>query len=257
MISLPVPPVLIDDPRKDILALHQYLEQLQQSLTQASEFAVLADSIDQTYEAPLMLSEPSREDIPAFEYAIPGPKGDQGERGIQGPQGFEAPSDEAMAVIEIPLPGVRGPQGLPGVSCLPFYEPEELYEPHLLGVPQWQAWPVGSIFLSIVSTNPATLLGYGIWSAIAAGRVLVGLNSGDTDFDTPEKTGGAKTHTLTTSEIPAHTHNVGSANVDLPMGIGSNYVGSTNTVISGSTGGGAAHNNLQPYYVCYMWKRTS
>lgn len=74
------------------------------------------------------------------------------------------------------------------------------------GSPLNQAWPVGSVFTAVVSTSPATLLGYGTWSAIAAGRVLVGLNSGDTDFDTVEETGGAKTVTLDTTMIPAHTH---------------------------------------------------
>ena len=69
-----------------------------------------------------------------------------------------------------------------------------------------QAFPVGSVFLAVVSTNPATLLGYGTWAAIAAGRMLVGLDSGDTDFDTVEETGGAKTVTLTSAQMPAHTH---------------------------------------------------
>lgn len=55
-----------------------------------------------------------------------------------------------------------------------------------------EAFPVGAVFVSVSSTNPATSLGYGTWSAFGAGRVLVGLDSGDTDFDTVEETGGSK-----------------------------------------------------------------
>jgi hypothetical protein len=55
------------------------------------------------------------------------------------------------------------------------------------------AWPIGSIFLAAVATNPNTLLGGGTWAAFGTGRVLIGIDSGDTDFDTIEETGGAKT----------------------------------------------------------------
>src|SRR5262245_43471570 len=55
--------------------------------------------------------------------------------------------------------------------------------------------PVGSIHLSISSTNPAVSLGYGTWAAFGAGRMLVGVDPGDPDFDTPEETGGSKVAT--------------------------------------------------------------
>jgi len=68
------------------------------------------------------------------------------------------------------------------------------------------AWPVGSVFISVVPTNPATLLGFGTWAAFAAGRALVGIDAENPAFDTVEETGGEETHTLLTTEIPAHTH---------------------------------------------------
>lgn len=54
-------------------------------------------------------------------------------------------------------------------------------------------WPVGSVYVSTSATNPATTLGFGTWTAFGAGRVLVGLDAGDADFDTVEETGGSKT----------------------------------------------------------------
>src|SRR3990167_5515456 len=57
------------------------------------------------------------------------------------------------------------------------------------------AWTIGSVFLSVVATSPATLLGFGTWAAFGAGKMLVGRDGADADFDTAEETGGAKTHT--------------------------------------------------------------
>ena len=123
-----------------------------------------------------------------------------------------------------------------------------------------QAFPVGSVFVAVVSTNPGTLLGYGTWAAFGAGRMIVGFDAGQTEFDAAEETGGAKTHTLTEAEIPAHTHTY--TEPDAPVGtslagVVTTVATRTAAVASGSTGGGGAHNNLPPYIVCYLWKRTA
>jgi microcystin-dependent protein len=116
------------------------------------------------------------------------------------------------------------------------------------------------VYTSVVSTTPDTLFG-GTWLAIGAGRVLVGIDSNDTDFDTVEGTGGAKTHTLNVSEIPAHSHDVLYQELD-NLGLtthpaGTNPGDPTRTIATQDTGGGGAHNNLQPYMVVYMWKRVA
>lgn len=67
-------------------------------------------------------------------------------------------------------------------------------------------YPLGAIYTSVVSTSPATLFGFGTWAAFGTGRMLVGINAGDADYDTVEETGGAKVITLATTDIPAHGH---------------------------------------------------
>jgi len=127
-------------------------------------------------------------------------------------------------------------------------------------------YPVGSIYINAsVSTNPGTLLGFGTWVAFGSGRTMVGLDAGQTEFNTLEETGGAKTHTLTISEMPSHRHQVGSTdstagtggavgNQEFVQDFGSGIGTACNTSYQGS---GSAHNNLQPYIVVYMWKRTA
>src|SRR3990167_2043647 len=111
-----------------------------------------------------------------------------------------------------------------------------------------EAFPVGSVFLAVVATNPATLLGYGTWSAIAAGRVLVGLDSGDTDFDTAEETGGAKTINL------AHTNDAHTAG---RKGGTTNPQDIFNAPVTHASNLSATQSVVQPYFVVYMWKRTA
>jgi uncharacterized membrane protein YgcG len=145
------------------------------------------------------------------------------------------------------------------------------------------AYPVGSIYMNASnSTNPATLLGFGTWAAFGAGRMPVGIDSGDTDFDTAEETGGAKTHALTEAEMPKHYHSLRGPNGPFTSGQQSGSTTSGGLFSGGtpddgtsaygteSTGGGAssgsasqgtgngnAHNNMPPYIVVYMWKRTA
>lgn len=122
-----------------------------------------------------------------------------------------------------------------------------------------QAFPIGTIYTSVVSTNPATTLGYGTWTAFASGRTLVGVDTGQTEFDTVEETGGAKTHTLSIAEMPAHDHTANLGNIgygaDSLTQAGKNNNYTTGGI--GSTGGGGSHNNLQPYITVYFWKRTA
>jgi microcystin-dependent protein len=204
------------------------------------------------------------------------------------------------------------------------------------------AYPVGSIYISTTGTNPSTTLGFGTWTAFGAGRVPVGFDAGQTEFDLDEETGGAKTHTLTPGEMPSHTHvqnahthtqnphthiqnahthiqnphthtqnshnhtqdahghstpsdtvvganntivarggaNPGNATIATTIAVNlatiatnqdqtavnqnqtatnqdQTAVNQNQTATNQNTGGGAAHNNLQPYIVVRMWKRTA
>ena len=122
-------------------------------------------------------------------------------------------------------------------------------------------YPVGSIYISTSSTNPGTTFNRGTWEAFATGRTLVGIDTSQSEFDTVEETGGAKTHTLSINEMPSHNHGFtiyrtnGVAQAAVP-GKASD-ADTPNGASTTSEGGGQAHNNLQPYIVTYMWKRTA
>lgn len=143
-------------------------------------------------------------------------------------------------------------------------------------------YPVGSIYINAaVSTNPATLLGFGTWTAFGAGKVMVGLDSADALFDTLEETGGSKdaitvshTHTATSTVTdPGHFHSSDSNGAPNGAGAGaaftngySNFPGKdTNTKTTGitvattvaSAGDSATNANVQPFIVVKCWKRTA
>ena len=121
-------------------------------------------------------------------------------------------------------------------------------------------YPVGSIYMSVNSLNPSTFFG-GTWVSWGTGRVPVGIDISDTNFNVAEKTGGEKNHTLSVAEMPSHSHNIIGGAVQMTAAMGNAVIPAIwSSPIGGyisNTGGNDGHNNLQPYIVCYMWKRTA
>lgn len=118
---------------------------------------------------------------------------------------------------------------------------------------------VGDIIFSTSDENPSTIYG-GTWVAWGKGQVPVGVDTSDSDFNTVEKTGGEKEHTLTVDEMPSHKHDFGqqfAATSILSGSYGYYMIAGTQTDVIKNTGGNQPHNNLQPYITCYMWKRTA
>lgn len=125
-------------------------------------------------------------------------------------------------------------------------------------------YPVGSIYMSVNSTSPATLFG-GTWEAIQ-GKFLLGADGGAYKAG---NTGGEATHTLTVDEMPKHTHSMYSGNSGAPETWepdGGSYLVDSVTQDKHTwwaslgmnyAGGGAEHNNMPPYLAVYIWKRTA
>lgn len=115
-------------------------------------------------------------------------------------------------------------------------------------------YPVGSIYLSVNNTNPATLFG-GTWERWGQGKVPVGVDETDDDFKLVEKAGGEKKHTLKIQELPREiwhsSSNSQTAGTKVAFDSGSFYGANSN-----ASNFDQPHNNLQPYITVYMWKRT-
>lgn len=115
-------------------------------------------------------------------------------------------------------------------------------------------YPIGSIYMSIQDTNPSVFFG-GTWERIAKGKTLVGVDENDTDFNASSKTGGEKTHQLTKQELPKLGFPVSGTKSQTCQSGNSFYT--TAGDIGSNNFGDQPHNNMQPYYTCYIFVRTA
>jgi microcystin-dependent protein len=239
---------------------------------------------------------------PQGEAGPQGPKGDPGDTGPAGADGPQGPPGNDGAQGPKGDAGDQGPQGIPG----PQGDPGPAGQDGVTLAAVIDAlYAVGDLKFTATNVNPGTRFPGTTWAAWGSGRVLVGFDAGQTEFDAAEKTGGAKTHVLTTAEMPSHTHTQDAHNHTqnahthtqdahshtLPVGAtddtaapfdradaGANTAGANATTATGTatavnqnttatnnattatnqtTGGGAAHPNLQPFITGFMWKRTA
>lgn len=123
-------------------------------------------------------------------------------------------------------------------------------------------YPIGSIYMSVTNKSPASFLG-GTWAQLKD-RFLLGAGSSYTNGST----GGASTVTLTVDQMPSHGHNIYDDTDERLVGpygggdsgshgITYSHAGRSNTLMASVAGGGKSHNNMPPYLVVYMWKRTA
>lgn len=120
------------------------------------------------------------------------------------------------------------------------------------------AYPVGSIYISVNSTSPATLFG-GTWEEIY-GRFLLARD----DSHPAGSTGGEYDHTLSEGEMPAHDHGINMNTAAYSNGVASTVHFGQGEPSSWKnyrpmickSGNSLAHNNTPPYLSVYMWQRT-
>ena len=117
-------------------------------------------------------------------------------------------------------------------------------------------WPIGSVYISVNSTDPSNLFG-GKWEQLKD-RFLLGCGT-----KINGTIGGEENHTLSINEMPSHNHNAVSTSGQsetlnlYPFSMVTSQYNVVDTNVIRPTGGGQAHNNMPPYLVVYMWKRVS
>lgn len=123
---------------------------------------------------------------------------------------------------------------------------------------QLVSFPVGAIYMSYTSTSPASFIG-GSWTQIQE-RFLLAAGG---EYDAGD-TGGETEHTLTVNEMPSHNHSATFETVDSPAFSGRYALVETRHTESqiyqnttSNTGGNQPHNNMPPYLVVYIWRRTA
>lgn len=102
-----------------------------------------------------------------------------------------------------------------------------------------QVYPVGSIYINTVNTNPSTFFG-GVWQAFGTGRTIFGVDTAQTEFNTVEKTGGAK-----------------KSSVSIPTLSKSSYIALESGTEQFANSGQVSVDTIPPYITVYMWKRIS
>lgn len=193
--------------------------------------------------------------------------GGDGDTGLYATGGTDADGSAVVLLVDgVEAARFSGDGSLTiGGSNAPYHTGNK---PSMLAV----VYPIGSIYMNATdSTNPATLLGFGTWAGLGIGRMLIGAGS-YTDGRGESRTfglgtsGGEYSHLLTVDEIPAHDHAMPQGHI-VPSGTtGPVYTSGDDTTRvpyatdipnTSKTGGGQAHNNMPPYLVVHMWRRTA
>lgn len=124
-----------------------------------------------------------------------------------------------------------------------------------------EVFPINKVEVFFDAENHSNFLGFQ-WEMVSQGKVPIGLDTSDTDFNEIGKTGGEKEVTLGIEHIPPHDHNDGKINEAITANDGGRsavivHKSESGTIPTTKTGGGQPHNNMPPYMVMAFWKRVA